>query len=44
VRDGLADHPQACYGGSVGKSIKGVIDGIWKKVRNIAIDQLGNFG
>ena len=24
VRDGLADHPQACYGGSVGKSIKAV--------------------
>jgi hypothetical protein len=23
VRDGLADHAQACYGGSVGKSIKG---------------------
>jgi hypothetical protein len=22
VRDGLADHAQACYGGSVGKSMK----------------------
>jgi len=24
VRDGLADHAQACYGGSVGKSMKAV--------------------
>jgi len=24
VRNGLADHAQACYGGSVGKSMKGV--------------------
>ena len=22
VRDGLADHPQACYGGSAGESMK----------------------
>jgi hypothetical protein len=24
VRDGLADHAQECYGGSVGKSMKAV--------------------
>ncbi len=24
VRDGLADHAQACYGGSIDKSMKGV--------------------
>ena len=32
VRDGLADHAQACYGGSVGKSMKAGEVGISKKV------------
>ena len=33
VRDGLADHAQACYGGSVGKSMKAV---------ELAVSQEGN--
>ncbi len=32
VRDGLADHPKACYGGSVGKSMKAVESAVSRKV------------
>jgi hypothetical protein len=37
VRDGLADHAQACYGGSVSKSMKAVelamiSKGCWRKI------------
>ena len=36
VRDGLADHAQACYGGSVGKSMKARLTvyqkGCWRKI------------
>ena len=39
VRDGLADHAQACYGGSVGKSMKAVELAVSQEdcCRNIAI-------
>jgi hypothetical protein len=46
VRDGLADHAQECYGGSVGKSMKAVECEVSQKDcwRNIAVDQQGNSG
>ena len=43
VRDGLADHAQACYGGSVGKSMKArelaeSQKGCWRKIAITLID------